>query len=82
MLTLVVILNPLNVLGDAIRARRESMGLSQEKLAQRCGFDRTYISMLERGKRTPSLLNLIKLAEGLHISVAKLAEVLNGSTTR
>jgi transcriptional regulator with XRE-family HTH domain len=82
MLTLAVILNPLNVLGDAIRARRESMGLSQEKLAQRCGFDRTYISMLERGKRNPSLLNLIKLAEGLHISVAKLAEVLNGSTTR
>lgn len=73
---------PLNVLGYAIKARRESMGLSQEKLAQRCGFDRTYISMLERGKRNPSLLNLIKLAEGLHITVAKLTEALDGSTTR
>lgn len=25
---------------------------SQEKLADRCGFDRTYISMLERGKKS------------------------------
>jgi transcriptional regulator with XRE-family HTH domain len=66
-------------LGKAIRARRESLGLSQEKLAERCGFDRTYISMLERGVRNPSLLNLLKLAKGLETSVSRLTEVYDGS---
>lgn len=70
---------PLILLGQAIRTRREQLGLSQEKLAEQCGFDRTYISMLERGKRNPSLLNLLKLANGLKTSVSKLAEVYDGS---
>ncbi len=52
--------------------------LSQEELAERCGFDRTYISMLERGKRNPSLLNLLKLARGLETSVSQLTEVYDG----
>ena len=70
--------NSLLPLGRAIRAQREKLRLSQEKLAERCGFDRTYISMLERGKRNPSLLNLLKLAVGLQTSVSKLTEVYDG----
>ena len=66
-------------LAQAIREKREELGLSQEKLADRCDFDRTYISMLERGKRNPSLMNLLKLADGLETSVSKLTEVYNGS---
>lgn len=69
------------LLGQAIRNQREQLGLSQEKLAERCGFDRTYISMLERGKRNPSLLNLLKLAKGLQTSVSRLTEVCDGSNT-
>lgn len=72
---------PLILLGQAIRAQREQLGLSQEKLAEQCGFDRTYISMLERGKRNPSLLNLLKLAKGLQTSVSTLTEVFDGSKT-
>lgn len=68
-------------LGQAIKKQREKLDLSQEKLADRCGFDRTYISMLERGKRNPSLLNLLKLADGLETSVSQLTEVYNGSYT-
>ncbi len=68
-------------LGQSIKKQREKLGLSQEKLADRCGFDRTYISMLERGKRNPSLLNLLKLADGLETSVSQLTEVYNGSST-
>lgn len=68
-------------LGAAIKARREKLGFSQEKLAERCGFDRTYISMLERGKRNPSLLNLMRLAEGLQTSVSKLTEVFDGANS-
>lgn len=68
-------------LSQAIRKQREKLGLSQEKLAERCGFDRTYISMLERGKRNPSLLNLLKLAKGLETSVSQLTEGYNGTNT-
>ena len=69
-------------LAEAIRRRREELGLSQEKLADRCGFDRTYISMLERGRRNPAFLNLLKLADGLEISVSILTEVYRyGSDT-
>jgi transcriptional regulator with XRE-family HTH domain len=63
----------------AIKTRRLELGLSQEQLAHRCGFDRTYISMLERGKRNPSLLNLLKLAKGLESSVSKLTEAYDGA---
>lgn len=65
-------------LGRAIRERREMLSLSQEKLAEQCGFDRTYISMLERGMRNPSLQNLFKLAEGLGTTVSKLTEIYDG----
>jgi transcriptional regulator with XRE-family HTH domain len=67
------------LLGAAIRAQRERLGISQEKLAECCGFDRTYISMLERGKRNPSLLNLLKLSKGLQTSISTLIKVCDGS---
>ncbi|MCA0209038.1 MAG: helix-turn-helix transcriptional regulator [Proteobacteria bacterium] len=65
----------LEPLASAIRRRREELGWSQEALAHRCKFDRTYISMLERGKRNPSFLNLLKLADGLGLSVSSLTEM-------
>ena len=68
------------VLGQSIRKTREQLSLSQECLADKCGFDRTYISMLERGKRNPTLLNLLKLSHGLGISVSKLTEIFDGTT--
>ncbi|MBL1256043.1 helix-turn-helix domain-containing protein [Methylocystis sp. Sn-Cys] len=67
-------------LGESVRKRREALGFSQEELADRCGFDRTYISMIERGKRNPAFLNLLKLAEGLETSVSKLTEVYSRGT--
>ena len=67
----------LTVLGARIRARRESLGLSQEQFADRCGFDRTYISMIERGKRNISILNLLRIAHGLDVRVSFLVESLD-----
>ena len=64
--------------GLAIKAERLRRGMSQEELAERCGFDRTYISMLERGKRNPSLLNLLRLVKGLETLVSVLTEVYDG----
>lgn len=63
-------------LGNRIKNFRKELGLSQEELAFRCGFDRTYISMLERGKRNPSYLNILKLSKGLNIKLSNLVEGL------
>lgn len=63
-------------LGTRIKIFRKELGLSQEELAFRCGFDRTYISMLERGKRNPSYLNILKLSKGLNIKLSNLVEGL------
>jgi transcriptional regulator with XRE-family HTH domain len=64
----------LETLAKRIQSRRHALKLSQEKLAERCGFDRTYISLLERAKRNPSFLNLHKLSIGLEIELSKLIE--------
>lgn len=64
--------NSLLKLANAIRTRRQELQLSQEKLAERCGFDRTYISLLERAKRNPSFLNLEKISHGLNTKLSIL----------
>ena len=67
----------LEALGARVQAIRQNLGISQEELAGRCGFDRTYISMVERGKRNISFYNLLRLARGLNVSVSKLTEGLD-----
>ena len=53
---------------------RETNKLSQEKLAEFCNLDRTYISLLERGKRQPTITTIFKLAKALNISPSALIE--------
>lgn len=50
-----------------LRNNRRSCGISQEELAHRCDLDRTYISLLERGKRMPTINVVFKLCEALSI---------------
>lgn len=72
------------LLGSKVKSRRLFIGLTQEKLAEKCSLDRTYISLLERGQRNPSFLTLLKVAKGLEISVSELlhdTEGKNGSNT-
>ncbi|WP_425333453.1 helix-turn-helix domain-containing protein, partial [Elizabethkingia meningoseptica] len=38
-------------LGVAIRARRKSIGLSQEAVANSAGLDRSHMGKIERGER-------------------------------
>ncbi|MFV0563858.1 helix-turn-helix domain-containing protein [Malaciobacter mytili] len=67
----------LEKLGKVIKKLRLEQKISQEELANRCEFDRTYISMLERGKRNPSYLNLLKLCAGLQIEIHLFVEKIN-----
>ena len=53
------------------RLRRDG-GLSQERFALEHGFDRTYISGIERGVRNPTLEIVQKLADALKVDVSEL----------
>ena len=64
----------LNQLAKKIKKQRTILNISQEKLAEKCDFDRTYISLLERAKRNPSYLSLVKLCIGLEIELIALLQ--------
>lgn len=50
------------IFGKVLRRMRNQVGLTQEQLAFECDLDRTYISLLERGLRQPTLTTLYTLA--------------------
>jgi len=58
--------------GDRVRALRTKRGFSQEEFAARCRLDRTYISGIERGRRSPALRNIRKIAKELGVTVSEL----------
>ena len=59
-------------LGAIIRKKREQKSLTQVELAEKCGINRNYIGMVERGERNPSYLSLQKIANGLGLTVDEL----------
>lgn len=59
-------------LGKKVREIRKQSGLSQEKLGELTGLDRTYISGIERGVRNPSLRNIEKMAKALKVKVSDI----------
>lgn len=62
----------IRVFSNNVRTRRTQLGLSQEHFAERCGLHRTYISALERGKRSISLKNIQLIADALGVETYKL----------
>jgi transcriptional regulator with XRE-family HTH domain len=58
--------------GHVLRDCRQKAGISQEELAARADVDRTYVSLLERGRRQPTLDSLFRLAKGLNIAPATM----------
>lgn len=62
----------LESLGEYLKQLRMSKGYSQETLAEKTDLDRTYISGLERGKRNPSYLTIMRLAKALDVAEGAL----------
>jgi transcriptional regulator with XRE-family HTH domain len=58
--------------GRVLKERRKSKGISQEELAFRTEFDRTYPSLLERGLRTPTLGMILAFARALDTALELL----------
>ena len=54
--------------GKQLRAKRNSLGISQEELAFQSGLHRTYVGSVERGERNLSLENIFVFAKALGCS--------------
>ncbi len=48
--------------GEWLKAAREFHGMTLEEVAQRAGKSKSYVSEVENGKSTPSIVNAQKLA--------------------
>jgi transcriptional regulator with XRE-family HTH domain len=55
-----------------LRRERVAKGLSQERLAHRAGLHRTYVGLIERGQRKPTIEVGYALAQALGVSLWEL----------
>ena len=62
-------------LGVRVKDLRRERGFTLEELAGRAGVSRAMISKLERGEKNPTLVIAARLAEGLGVSLSRLAGV-------
>lgn len=60
------------IVGEEIRKVRLAAGLTQEKLAFACKLDRTYISMLENGKKVPTLGAIFRICRAVGVRPSTL----------
>lgn len=67
--------------GAVLRDARKDRGMSQEDLGFDSGYHRTYVSLLERGVKSPSLQTIFELARALELEPAELL-VRIGKTSR
>ena len=61
-------------LGNALRARREALGYSQEALAERIDCHRNYVGLVERGTQNMTVDMLCRFAKALKCTVAQLMQ--------
>lgn len=65
-------------LGRVLREQRIKLGLSQQNLAMISGLDRTYISLLELGQKSPTLQTMYALCRALNITFPDFANWIDG----
>jgi transcriptional regulator with XRE-family HTH domain len=70
-------MGPEEAFGLVLRDLRKERALSQESLALESQLDRTFISLLERGLRQPSLTTIFQLARPLGLSPEDLVAAVS-----
>lgn len=70
------------IFGQVVREVRTEVGISQEELADRAQLHRTYVSLLERGKRNPSLNVVQALATALGTTMTRLVSEVEARLAR
>jgi transcriptional regulator with XRE-family HTH domain len=62
------------IVGKNVRKLRLQRRMTQEELAFEAEIDLTYVGGIERGRRNPSLMVLVRIAKALDVSPPKLLE--------
>lgn len=65
-------------LGEVVREIREEKDISQDRLAREMDTDRTTISLIERGRRSPYVRTLIQIAAALNVKPSEFFRRLEG----
>lgn len=73
--------DPNKVLGARIRARRKSLGLTQEELAHIANIDRSYMGGVERGERNITFTMLCRICRAMECDAAALTQKLPGASS-
>jgi transcriptional regulator with XRE-family HTH domain len=60
-------------IGAVVSEVRREAGFSQERLSAECGFERTYISRVERGILNPTAIRLWMIADALSAPFQEMA---------
>ncbi|MDR6397895.1 helix-turn-helix domain-containing protein [Herbaspirillum seropedicae] len=60
------------ILGAVIKMLRLQREMTQEQLAQAGDIERTYVALVEKGRRAPSFHGLIAFAAGLQLRLSDL----------
>lgn len=55
--------------GKRVREVRKSKGISQEKLAEMAGIDRSYMGNIERGEKNITLKKIYEICDALQIDI-------------
>lgn len=66
--------------GEAIHNLRIELGISQATLSERAGLDRSYLGLLERGKRGASIESLWRISISLGIRPTELVSRIESLT--
>ena len=64
-------------IGNNLRAFRRSKRITQDSLAELCDLHRNYVGAVERGERNITLDTMVRLADGLGVTVPELLKELS-----
>ena len=70
--------NTIKNLGKRIKQIRNKKGLTQEALSGRSGLTKSYISLLEAGKKIPAISTLSGIAVALGMTIGDFFESEDG----
>lgn len=62
--------------GLLVKAQRKEKGWSQEELDYRAGLHRTFISSIERGTKTATIVSLHTIAKAMDLTVSEMLKGL------
>ncbi len=74
-------MEPEKAFGLVLKDLRKIKGISQEKLALAGDLDRTFISLMERGQRQPSLTTILRISDALDIKPSELMDLVTSKIT-